>query len=107
MLLLLKVTSQWLLQDKKFGPLTYHTLSNDDSVAAEKLNPTLEPLDKRISPYIDGEPVRLDGKPRLSGILDTVRDMSRVHHPSILTLSRYAPQKHMDSRYQESSMTPN
>ncbi|KAG8851833.1 hypothetical protein FRB91_007356 [Serendipita sp. 411] len=40
--------------------------------AAEKLNPTLKPLDKRISRYIDGEPVRIDGKPRASGILDTV-----------------------------------
>ncbi|CCA68200.1 related to acid phosphatase ACP2 precursor [Serendipita indica DSM 11827] len=41
--------------------------------AAEKLNPTLKPLDKRLSKYLDGEPVRVDGKPRASGILDTIR----------------------------------
>ena len=41
--------------------------------AAEKLNPSLTPLDKRLSKYLDGEPVRVDGKPRASGILDTVR----------------------------------
>ena len=35
-------------------------------------NPTLEPLDAKISKYAGGEPIRLDGKPRASGILDTV-----------------------------------
>lgn len=41
-------------------------------------NPTLEPLDEKISKYIGGNPVRLDGKPRASGILDTVR-AARAH----------------------------
>ncbi|KAI0646511.1 phosphoglycerate mutase-like protein [Trametes meyenii] len=41
--------------------------------AAAAWNTTLEPLDKKISKYIGGNPVRLDGKPRASGILDTIR----------------------------------
>lgn len=41
--------------------------------AATAYNPTLEPLDKRISKYIGGNPIRIDGKPRASGILDTIR----------------------------------
>ncbi|OSD08745.1 phosphoglycerate mutase-like protein [Trametes coccinea BRFM310] len=41
--------------------------------AAAAWNSTLEPLDKKISKYIGGNPVRLDGKPRASGILDTIR----------------------------------
>ncbi|OCH93949.1 phosphoglycerate mutase-like protein [Obba rivulosa] len=35
-------------------------------------NPSLEPLDKKVSKYLQG-PIRLDGKPRASGVLDTVR----------------------------------
>jgi len=45
-------------------------------------NPTLEPLDEKLSEYIGGNPVRLDGKPRASGILDTVR-AARAHGISI------------------------
>jgi acid phosphatase len=30
-------------------------------------------LDKKVSKYIGGRPIRLDGKPRASGIMDTVR----------------------------------
>ncbi|KAJ3555289.1 hypothetical protein NP233_g12246 [Leucocoprinus birnbaumii] len=41
--------------------------------AADAYNPMLELLDKRISKYIDGNPVRVDGKPRASGIMDTIR----------------------------------
>lgn len=41
-------------------------------------NPTLEPLDDKLSKYIGGNPVRLDGKPRASGILDTVSLASLV-----------------------------
>ncbi|TFK87495.1 phosphoglycerate mutase-like protein [Polyporus arcularius HHB13444] len=41
--------------------------------AAASWNTTLEPLDKKLSKYIGGNPVRLDGKPRASGILDTIR----------------------------------
>ncbi|KAG0700578.1 histidine phosphatase superfamily [Suillus ampliporus] len=36
-------------------------------------NSRLEPLDKKVSKYIGGNPLRLDGTPRASGILDTVR----------------------------------
>jgi hypothetical protein len=46
--------------------------------AAVAWNPTLEPLDEKISKYIGGNPVRLDGKPRASGILDTVSWVSFV-----------------------------
>ncbi|KAH9897039.1 phosphoglycerate mutase-like protein [Cubamyces lactineus] len=41
--------------------------------AAAAWNTTLQPLDKKISKYIGGNPVRLDGRPRASGILDTIR----------------------------------
>lgn len=41
--------------------------------AAAAYNPTLEHLDARLSKYLDGQPVRVDGKPRASGIMDTVR----------------------------------
>jgi len=41
--------------------------------AASAYNHTLEPLDKKLSKYIGGNPIRIDGKPRASGILDTVR----------------------------------
>lgn len=40
--------------------------------AAAAYNQTLEPLDKHISKYLDGHPIRIDGKPRASGVLDTV-----------------------------------
>ncbi|KAI8986698.1 phosphoglycerate mutase-like protein [Trametes punicea] len=41
--------------------------------AAAAWNSTLQPLDKKLSKYIGGNPIRLDGKPRASGILDTIR----------------------------------
>ncbi|KAI0634864.1 phosphoglycerate mutase-like protein [Trametes polyzona] len=41
--------------------------------AAAAWNTTLEPLDKKLSKFIGGNPIRLDGKPRASGILDTIR----------------------------------
>jgi len=41
--------------------------------AAATYNQILEPLDKYISKYLDGRPIRVDGKPRASGVLDTVR----------------------------------
>ncbi|KIM33840.1 hypothetical protein M408DRAFT_325425 [Serendipita vermifera MAFF 305830] len=66
--------------------------------AAENLNPTLKPLDKRLSRYLNGEPVRIDGKPRASGILDTIRAAKahgfRVPHafndPEVMDLIEYA-----------------
>ncbi|KAL0566125.1 hypothetical protein V5O48_015895 [Marasmius crinis-equi] len=44
--------------------------------AASAFNPTLEPLDKKLSKYIGGKPIRVDGKPRASGIMDTIRAAS-------------------------------
>ncbi|KAG7091868.1 hypothetical protein E1B28_008269 [Marasmius oreades] len=41
--------------------------------AASAFNPTLEPLDKKLSKYLGGKPIRVDGKPRASGIMDTIR----------------------------------
>lgn len=40
--------------------------------AAAVYNPSLKHLDKKLSRYLDGNPVRVDGKPRASGIMDTV-----------------------------------
>lgn len=48
-------------------------LVNFAKAAAEKYNPTLAHLDDKLSKYIDGNPIRIDGRPRASGILDTVR----------------------------------
>ncbi|KAG1902334.1 histidine phosphatase superfamily [Suillus fuscotomentosus] len=42
-------------------------------VAVAVWNPRLKPLDMKVSKYIGGMPLRLDGTPRASGILDTVR----------------------------------
>ena len=39
------------------------------------MNPTLEPLDQKISKYIDGKPIRIDGSPKASGILETVSSL--------------------------------
>ncbi|KAJ7145337.1 histidine phosphatase superfamily [Mycena crocata] len=41
--------------------------------AAAAYNQTLEPLDKHVSKYLNGRPIRIDGKPRASGVLDTIR----------------------------------
>ncbi|CAE6436924.1 unnamed protein product [Rhizoctonia solani] len=41
--------------------------------AAKENNPKLEQFDSKLSKYIGGNPIRIDGRPRLSGILDTVR----------------------------------
>lgn len=44
-----------------------------DLAAATTYNPSLARLDDKLSKYIQGNPVRVDGKPRASGIMDTVR----------------------------------
>ncbi|KAG8216430.1 phosphoglycerate mutase-like protein [Butyriboletus roseoflavus] len=41
--------------------------------AAARWNSRLQTLDERLSKYIKGKPIRVDGSPRASGILDTVR----------------------------------
>jgi hypothetical protein len=66
MWLLLKVTLK-ASDMTNYGPNALETLA-----AADALNPTLATLDKKLSKFIDGNPVRIDGKPRASGILDTV-----------------------------------
>ncbi|KAH8115945.1 phosphoglycerate mutase-like protein [Phellopilus nigrolimitatus] len=50
-----------------------HLLIGFAQAAASAYNHTLEPLDKKLSRYIGGNPIRLDGQPRASGILDTIR----------------------------------
>lgn len=50
-----------------------HKLNFSIQAAAQVWNKTLQPLDEKVSKYIGGNPVRLDGRPRASGILDTVR----------------------------------
>lgn len=51
------------------------------SAAASAYNHSLEPLDKRISKYIGGAPIRVDGKPRASGVMDTVNQILVNIHP--------------------------
>jgi len=41
--------------------------------AASTYNHTLQPLDSKISKYLGGNPIRVDGKPRASGVMDTIR----------------------------------
>jgi acid phosphatase len=55
------------------------------SAAAISMNPTLEPLDQKLSKYIDGKPIRVDGSPRASGILETVSSCQRKE-TEILTI---------------------
>ncbi|ETW75848.1 hypothetical protein HETIRDRAFT_53924 [Heterobasidion irregulare TC 32-1] len=50
-----------------------HLLLNFANAAAAAYNHTLEPLDKKVAKYLGGNPIRLDGKPRASGVLDTIR----------------------------------
>lgn len=52
--------------------------------AASAYNHTLEPLDKKISKYLDGKPIRVDGQPRASGVLDTVRFFFPPPYSSLL-----------------------
>ncbi|KAH8101820.1 phosphoglycerate mutase-like protein [Cristinia sonorae] len=54
--------------------------------AAQTWNTTLEPLDEKVSKYIGGNPIRLDGKPRASGVLDTIKAATAhgIHVPSEL-----------------------
>ena len=40
--------------------------------ATARWNSRLQTLDERLSKYINGNPIRVDGSPRASGILDTV-----------------------------------
>ncbi|KAF9226315.1 phosphoglycerate mutase-like protein [Gyrodon lividus] len=47
--------------------------SQFSEAAAARWNPRLQVLDKRLSKYINGKPIRVDGSPRASGMLDTVR----------------------------------
>lgn len=60
------------------------------AAAASAYNHTLEPLDKRISKYIGGVPIRIDGKPRASGVMDTV-SLSRMICIAFLTLDAAGP----------------
>jgi|SRR5882762_2728410 len=58
-----------------------------DSAAAATYNVTLEPLDKKVSKYIGGNPIRVDGKPRASGVMDTVRHFLVSYTLTILTIN--------------------
>lgn len=44
-----------------------------ERVAAERWAPELAKIDDKISRYINGSPVRIDGRPRASGLFDTIR----------------------------------
>ncbi|KAF7980274.1 hypothetical protein HWV62_39031 [Athelia sp. TMB] len=46
--------------------------------AAAAHNATLAPLDATLSKYLNGAPLRVDGSPRASGVMDTVR-AARAH----------------------------
>jgi acid phosphatase len=48
-------------------------LASFADAAASSWNHALESLDSKLSKYLDGAPIRIDGRPRASGVLDTVR----------------------------------
>jgi len=54
-------------------------LVNFATAAASAYNPTLESLDKKVSKYIGGNPIRLDGKPRASGVWFWIRYVPHWH----------------------------
>lgn len=63
-----------------FGCARLRDLDRHFAAAAAALhNPRLQKLDDVIKPHNDGKPPRVDGHPRLNGILDTVR-ASKVHN---------------------------
>ncbi|KAL5498675.1 hypothetical protein ACEPAH_2030 [Sanghuangporus vaninii] len=59
-------------------PRLEQLLMNFAKAAAAAYNHTLEPLDAKLSKYIGGRPIRVDGQPRASGIMDTIR-ASKAH----------------------------
>lgn len=69
-----------------FGCARLRLLDKEFAAAAAALhNPKLAQFDDAIKPHTDGKPPRVDGHPRLNGILDTVR-ASKAHNipiPSI------------------------
>ena len=46
--------------------------------AAKEWNPTLEPLDPLLSPYLNGTKLRIDSSPRANGVLDSLW-VARAH----------------------------
>jgi len=56
-----------------FRPRYAEMVFNGLPAAAQAYNRSLEHLDKKVSKYLNGNPIRVDGKPRASGVMDTVR----------------------------------
>ncbi|KAG8695589.1 hypothetical protein FRC09_009064, partial [Ceratobasidium sp. 395] len=52
---------------------TRHPKDENLIAAAMDNNPKLEKFNSKLSKYINGNPIRIDGQPRLSGIMDTIR----------------------------------
>ena len=75
--------------------------------AATGWNHALEPLDDKIGKYIGNNPVRLDGRPRASGIFDTVSSYSHFGRWSLLTwrmARRFVRRWHITCLYRRSFM---
>lgn len=68
--------------------------------AATRWNPRLQTLDGRLSKYIKGNPIRVDGSPRASGILDTVstRKALASQFSIISRVSRFVQPQRTESR---------
>lgn len=76
--------------------------------AAEAYNHSLEQLDEKVSKYIDGNPIRIDGRPRASGIFDTVKTNIFSVEESLLIsarLLRFEQPLHTESRFPQNLRT--
>lgn len=65
--------SENLLPNTYSCPTLFKLDAQFSRTVASLLNPSLEEHDPILSPHLGGVPARVDGHPRLSGILDTVR----------------------------------
>lgn len=59
-------------QGMLYTPNERRVLMSSLVAAAARWNSRLQTLDGRLSKYVKGKPIRVDGTPRASGILDTV-----------------------------------
>lgn len=68
--------SENLLPNTYSCPTLYKLDAQFSSTVASLLNPSLQQYDPVISPHLGGIAPRVDGHPRLSGVLDTIRAAS-------------------------------
>lgn len=68
-----------MLPNTRDCPRLADLMSHFERAAAVKYNPMLAALDPVIKPHNSGRPPRVDGQPRLSGLIDTIR-VAQAHN---------------------------